>query len=229
MNQERNEQVLNVLREHREKIQKNGEIAPLIGSHMDPALKEDIGYTMFGVERDSETVKKLESLGFKAIYPAELSEEAISRMSDVDKYVYEDKMKRALIIDGKETNLSLEFAKMISDHYLSADITSTHFWGLDRTNNSITKYIGLGHHKEGTAENLQSLLSSVGFNPTLDGEKYDKSITISSDIPYPAVKRTKFEQIYDKGKGKIQGMFAKLKSIVKPKNQIKENEQDERE
>ena len=57
MNQERNEQVLNVLREHREKIQKNGEIAPLIGSHRDPALKEDIGYTMFGVERDSETVK----------------------------------------------------------------------------------------------------------------------------------------------------------------------------
>lgn len=223
MNQERNEQVLNVLREHIEKTKKNGEITPLIGSH-----KEDMGYTMYEMERDSETVKKLESLGFKAIYPAELSEEAISRMSDTERYVYENKMKRALIIDGKEQNLSLEFAQMISDHYLSAD-TPTHLWGLDRTNNSLTNYIGLGHHKEGTAENLQELLSSVGFNPTLDGEKYDKSITISSDIPYPAVKRSKFEQIYDKAKGKIQGMFAKLKSIVKSKDQVKENEQDERE
>lgn len=228
MNQERNEQVLKVLREHREKIQENGEIAPLIGSHRDPALKEDIGYTMFGMERDSETVKKLESLGFKAIYPAELSEEEVSRMSDADRYVYEDKMKRALIIDGKETNLSLEFGKMISDHYLSAD-TPTLLWGFDKENNSLTNHIGLGHHKEGTAENLQALLESVGFNPTLDGEKYDKSITISSDIPYPALKRSKLEQIYDKAKGKIQGMFAKLKSIVKSKDQVKESEQDERE
>lgn len=228
MNQERNEQVLNILREHNEKIQKNGEIAPYISFHSDPALKEDIGYTMYGLERDSETVKRLESLGFKAIYPAELSEEAISRMSDSEKDVYEGKMKEALIIDGKEPNLSLEFAKMISDHYLSAD-TPTHLWGLDRTNNSLTNHIGLDNRKEGTAENLQELLSSVGFNPTLDGEKYDKSITISSDIPYPAVKRSKFEQIYDKAKGKIQGMFTKLKSIVKPKDQVKENEQDERE
>ena len=228
MNQERNEQVLKVLREHREKIQENGKIAPLIASNRDSVLKEDIGYTMYGMERDSEAVKKLESLGFKVIYPAELSEEKVSRMSDVDRYVYEDKMKRALIIDGKETNLSLEFGKMISDHYLSAD-TPTHLWGFDKENNSLTNHIVLGHHKEGTDENLQALLESVGFNPTLDGEKYDKSITISSDIPYPAVKRSKFEQIYDKAKGKIQGMFAKLKSIVKPKDQVKENEQDERE
>lgn len=228
MNQEKNEQVLNVLREHREKIQKNGEVAPLIGSHRDSTLKEDIGYIMLGLERDSETVKRLEGLGFKAIYPAELSEETISRMSDVEKYVYEDKMKRALIIDGKEPNLSLEFAKMISDHYLSAD-TSTHLWGLDKTNNSLTNHIGLGHHKEGTAENLQELLSSVGFNPTLDGEKYDKSITISSDIPYPAVRKSKLEQIYDKSKGKIQEVFAKLKAFVNQKDKVKENDTDERE
>lgn len=127
MKQERNEQVMEILAEHRENIQKNGEIAPLIGSHRDPALRENIGYTMQGLERDSDTIKKLEGLGFKAIYPAELSEEVIARMSTAERYVYDDKMKRALIIDGKETSHSLDFAKMISDHYLSAD-TSHHLW-----------------------------------------------------------------------------------------------------
>lgn len=126
MKQERNEQVLEILAEHRENIQKNGEIAPLIGSHRDRALRENIGYTMPGLERDSDTIKKLEGLGFKAIYPAELPEEVIARMSTVERYVYDDKMKRALIIDGKETSHSLDFAKMISDHYLSADDTSNH-------------------------------------------------------------------------------------------------------
>lgn len=220
MNQERKEEVSNILDKWAR------ENKTMIGVHS--FNKEAIGYTVGGGGReiDSETVKKLESLGFKAIYPAELSKEEVSKMSDVDRYVYEDRLKRALIIDGKEPNLSLEFGRIISDHYLSAD-NKTLLWGVDK--NSLNKVIGLSHHKEETAQNLQALLESVGFHPTLDGEKYNKSITITSDIPYPAVKRSKFEQIYDKAKGKIQGMFAKLKSIVKPKDQVKENEQDERE
>ena len=60
-------------------------------------------------------------------------------------------------------------------------------------------------------------------------EKYDKSISISSDIPYPAVRKSKLEQIYDKAKGKIQGVFAKLKALVNPKDQVKENDTNERE
>ena len=56
-----------------------------------------------------------------------LRDEVIARMSTAERYVYDDKMKRALIIDGKESSHSLDFAKMISDHYLSAD-TSHHLW-----------------------------------------------------------------------------------------------------
>ena len=76
---------------------------------------------------------------------------------------------------------------------------------------------------------MGKLLGSVGFEPVIEGEKYDKSISISSDIPYPAVRKSKFEQIYDKAKGKIQGVFAKLKALVNPKDQVKENDTNERE
>ncbi len=227
MKQERNEQVMKILEEYRDEYTKNGKIAPAIGSQMDPNLKENIGIYMRELKRDSDTIKKLEGLGFKAIYPAELSEEAIARMSTAERYVYDEQMKDALIIDGKETNHSLDFAKMISDHYLSTD-TSHHFWGLYNEDKSIKRYIE-SNHKEGTAENLVELLGSVGFKTAIEGEKEDKSVSISSDIPYPTVRKSKFEQIYDKAKGKIQGVFAKLKTLVNPKDQVKENDTNERE
>lgn len=228
MNQERNNQVWSILREYQDQEKNKDYYSRPIGCFQDPASHEVIGYKVEKLERNSKTVKQLESLGFKAVYPAELSEKEISYMDVGEKYVYESRMKNPLIIDTKETNLSLDYAQLISDHYLSAYRVPS-AWGVNKNANSLTTTIDLGHYKEGTDKNLQKLLNSVGFNPTLDGEPYSRNFTVSSDIPYPIVKKSKFEQIYDKAKGKIKGMFEKLTSIVKPKDKIKENEQNERE
>ena len=218
MEQERSKQLKETFRE--KDMQKNKQIMVDISQS---SLKETIGYRMSDLE--PYTVKDLEALGFKVIYPAELSEDRVYRMSTREKYFYDYQMKEALIIDGKEQSHSLELAKIISNHYLSADTIPPGYWGIDETGTSLTKDIEFDHYKEGTAEKLQELLSDIGVNPTLDGE----SITISSDIPYPTVRKSKFEQIYDKAKGKIQGTFAKLKALVKPKDQVKENNTNERE
>ncbi len=97
--------------------------------------------------------------------------------------------------------------------------------GVNSNNNSISQNINLSNYREGTAQNLQNLLTNVGFKSSIE----NGHITISSDVPYPAVKKSKFLQIYDKAKDKIQGVFAKLKSLVNSKDQVKESNQDERE
>lgn len=228
MKQERVEQIREILEEYRKNMQNNGEIVPKSCVYTDLALKENMGFDMPGLEINSNTVRKLESLGFKVIYPAELSAEEIAMMTDEERYEYNAKIKNPLIIDGKETSHSLEFAKMISNHYLSGN---KQLWSFDKENNSLTRHIRPSDYKEGTVENLEKLLSNVGIEPAIEeNEEYHyKSFTISSDIPYPAVKKSKLEQIYDKAKGKIQGVFAKLKALVNQKDQVKENDTNERE
>lgn len=215
MNQEKYEQVVDLLNQNRKK----GE---LIGESLDPTSKEANALSLT-LNKDSETVKKLERLGFKVIYPAQLAEEAVARMDVTQKYVYDAKMSNALIIDGKEQNLSLDFANTIARHYFSTG--DSIIGGVDIENNTMTEYPH-GNFVEGTNNDFQDLLNGLGFQTEMN--EYG-NITVSSDIPYPAVKKSRFEQIYDKAKGKIQGAFTKLKSLVTSKNKVKENDINERE
>lgn len=219
MIQERYEQASNLLSQH---LKENNQMG-MIGVSRDPSSKENNGLTIAGLNRDSDTVKELESLGFKVIYPAQLTEQAVDRMDDVQKYVYNAKMSTPLIIDGSEKCLSLNLENLLAKHYFKAGMPD--IAGFDSRNNSITRYLRHGFPPE-TNANYKKLLDDLGFQTEMD----DKGrITTSSNVPYPAVRKSKFEQIYEKAKGKIQGAFAKLKELVNQKDKAKENETNERE
>ena len=218
MIQERYQQASNLLSQH---LKENGSKV-LIGDSFDRSSKEYNGLILSGLDRDSATVKKLESLGFKVIYPAPLTEKAVDRMDVGDKYVYDAKMSYALVIDGKEQNLSLDFANTIARHYFSNGYVLE---GVDFEKNSITEHPH-GDFREGVSSEFQDLLNGLGFQTEMDERG---NVTVSSDIPYPVVRKSKLEQICDKAKGKIQGVFAKLKALVNPKDQVKENDTNERE
>ncbi len=222
MIQERFEQALNLLGQHLKDNVPMGNLGKL-GISMDRSSGEKNGLSLSKLDKNSDTVKKLEDLGFKVIYPAPLTEKAINEMSVGERYVYDAKMNTALVIDGNEQNRSLDFARTISQHYFSNG--SGMRTGLDTKNNSITEY-PFGDFEEGVSAGYQDLLNDLGFKTEMN--EYG-NVTVSSDIPYPAVKRSKIEQIYDKAKGKVQGIFAKLKGLVNSKDKVQENDTNERE
>lgn len=167
-----------------------------------------------------ETVSELESLGFKVIYPAQLTEKAISKMDSAQQSVYNGQMNNALIVDTQGTH-TLDEAQLISEHYFQAGYISN---GIDGQSNSVTSY-PIGDFKEGSNKEYKDILDSVGYETSIDDKGH---VVASSNIPYPAVKKSKFAKIYDNAKGKIQGVFNKLKSIVNTKGQTKENDSNER-
>lgn len=193
-----------------------------MGAICDPSTMETNGLVQYNLKRDSETVKTLESLGYKVIYPAQLTEDKVARMDVTEKYLYDERMNQALVIDGNEKQLSLDFANAIAKHYFSNGLVMA---GVDIENNSITEYPH-GEFVEGVNKDFQDLLNSIGFQTEMNEHGH---VAVSSKIPYPAVKKSKFKQIYDKAKGKIQESFAKLKSLVNSKNKVKENNTNERE
>lgn len=219
MNQERQKQAINLLNQYAEK----NEPREIIGYSSDPTSKDEAnGFVLNGLARDSGTVEELESLGFKVIYPAKIKEGEIGRWGLETKKINKIFGNNALVIDGEEKHLSLDFANMIAKHYFSCGYSIS---GVNIQNNSITEYPH-GNFEEGANIEFQNLLNDLGFKTQMT--EYG-NVTVSSDIPYPAVKKSKFEQIYDKAKGKIQGAFAKLKSFVTSKEQVKENDTNERE
>lgn len=213
MIQERYDQMNDLLRQY---LNENNPMG-IMGDCFDPSSKEHNGLLCPGLDKDSETVKHLESLGYKVIYPAQLTEEAVGRMDEAKKYAYDAKMKNALVIDGNEKCLSLDLERLIADHYFSAGIPA--IAGVDFRNNSVIRGSYSIDFPPETNENYKALLDDIGFQT----EKDDKgNVTISSNIPYPAVTKSKFAQIYDKAKEKIQGALAKLKAFVKPKDKDQE-------
>lgn len=214
MNKERSQQAISILDQYKDGLKNKGEQPPIVGYSIDPVSQEHIGYYI-SMEKNSNEVAKLESLGFKVIYPAELTEDAISQMTVADKFTYELKMKRALVVDKQEPKHSLEFAEMISNHYLSADPLQQ-LWGIDEKRNTISRNIGLGHHPEGTAESLQRILNDVGVSSTLEGENLTKSITISSEVPYHTVDPSIYAQMHNDVRHSIGSTFDRLKKSTSP-------------
>ena len=220
MIQERYEQMDDLLRQY---LNENNQMG-LMGECKDPSSKEYNGLVCPGLDRESETVKKLESLGFKVIYPAPLREEIVDRMDEAKRYSYMARMNNALVIDGKENCLSLNLEDLIAKHYFAAGITP--LAGMDFQNNSVTRYGNNYDFPPETNANYKALLDDIGFQTEMDDKG---NVTTSSNIPYPVVRRSKFERIYDKAKEKIQGAIAKLKALVNPKNKVQENDNNERE
>lgn len=221
MIQERYQQMDEILRQY---LNENNPMG-LMGQCFDPSSKEHNGLVCPGLDRQSETVKELESLGFKVIYPAQLKEEVVNRMNEAQRFSYMAKMNNALVIDGNEQCLSLNLEDLIAKQYFDAS-TITPLAGMDYQNNSVTRYGNSYEFPPETNANYKKLLDDIGFQTEMDDKG---NVTTSSNIPYPVVRRSKFERIYDKAKEKIQGAFAKLKALVNPKDKVQENDNNERE
>ena len=122
-----------------------------------------------------------------------------------------------------ETNqtLAIELQNYATNYYSAGNGCIS---GVDYKENTTTQY-PVGDFKEGANTQLRNILSRLGFETQIDEKG---KVTTSSDIPYPAVKRAKFAQIYNKAKEKIQGAFTKLKALVNSKDQDKEKDTNER-
>lgn len=186
-------------------------IDTLVGVNTDPHSGEYSTLSYSGLDRDSDTVKKLEEAGFKVVYPAELKEQEVDKMDDDKRAEYDIKLRTALIVDGKEETRSLDLANAISSHYFSTGHGL--MGGVSAENNSITEF-PQGQFVDGSSDKLNKLFTDLGYESQVT-ENGD--ITVKSDIPYPTVQKSKFRQLYDMGKEKISSSFAKLKSFFKAK------------
>lgn len=191
----------------------------------DFSTKVPCGEILHGLNRDSKTVRQLEELGYRVIYPSPLKQEAVEKMDIADKYVYDAKMNTALIIDGKEEALSLELEGIIANHYYSAG--TMNLGGLDIKDNSVTRYgsFDTGFPPEVDA-NYQKLLGDIGFQTRRDDKG---NLVIPSDIPYHTVKKSKFKEIYGQAKDKIRDALSKIKNMTKSKDKEKAKENDSQE
>lgn len=176
----------------------------LIGYNTDPSSKKQCALTI-ELAKDSDLLQELESMGFKAIYPAELADNEIARMDEAQRNTYNIRQQNALIVDTKEDCLSLNLANSIANHVYS-NAHSGHLDGLDTVNNAVTYYPDHTKFKEGTHENLQATLSELGYQTDLT----DDRVTVHSNIPYPSVNKSKFAKIFEMAKNKIHNVAEKL-------------------
>ncbi len=186
------------------------------------------------MKRDPEVIRKLETLGFKVIYPAEISESDQKRLEETDisdKYTYEIKRDNALIVDTQLQHHSMSLAVTIAEHYFSLGKEYASDYGLDMGGlgiNQLFECMSEGFRAQHENE-FDEILKSVGFETEQAQNIGDMNyLKIHTDGQLYPVKQSKFSQIYMNAKDKIQGMFNKIKAIVKPKTKEKENDSNER-
>lgn len=219
MNQDRSKQAINILNEYNKK--RKIEEQEFIKTSENPHTHEDIGYSL-KMDKNSKEIQQLEDLGFKVIFPAELTEEAVAKMDVAQRHEYDTKLNEALIVDTNGQH-SLDLASVIAKHYFQEGHCMQ---GVSAQSNSLTEY-SHGEFKEGNNQEYKKLLDEIGYETTMDE---NGRVTAFSDIPYPAVQKSKIEQIYENAKGKINGIFSAIKNRFNSKNQdqVKENEENER-
>ena len=222
MNKERSQEVMGLLEEYMSNHGKQ-----IIGESKDPTFKEENGYSL-RLSKDSNTVKDLEARGFKVIYPAKLKDEFEQPNGQGEfikgKYLNEQFKDNAFIIDSSEKP-SLDLANAIARHYFLEGENGHILTGMDAKSNAMTFFTHGSGYIDGANQDFSELLNGMGFETQID--EYGR-VTASSNIPYPApaIQKSKFEQIYDKARGKIKDMFSKIKSIAHSKEQKQNNDKD---
>lgn len=213
-----------------EKVDLTGQ---MMGVGTDPYthIQESLSVKM---KRNPEVIKKLEALGFKVVYPAEISESDQKKLEEKDngdKYIYNIKRDNALIIDTQLQHHSMSLANTIAKHYFSLGKEYASDYGVDIGGvgtNQLFERMSEGFRAQHENE-FDEILKSVGFETeqaqNIGGMSYLKIHTDGQMYP---VKQSKFSQIYMNAKDKIQGMFNKIKAIAKPKTKEKENDSNER-
>lgn len=172
----------------------------LAGETRDTSSKETMGLSI-NLDKNSEELKKIESLGFKAIYPAELPDEVIARMDESRRAQYERNKNHAYFVDTQGEANTLQRASHIAKHYHSLSNVAG-LSALDTQNNSMA-FQSASDCKE---DNLQNILNDLGYDTNLE----NGWLTVHSDIPYPSVSKSKFAKIFEIAKDKIHSVAEKL-------------------
>ena len=204
----------------------------VVGKDLYTGIQESLSVDM---KRNPEVIRKLETLGFKVIYPAEISENDQKRLEEIDisdKYTYELRRDNALIVDTQLQHHSMSLAVTIAEHYFSLGKEYASDYGLDMGGlgiNQLFECMSEGFRAQHENE-FDEILKSVGFETEQAQNIGEMSyLKIHTDGQMYPVKQSKFGQIYMNAKDKIQGMFNKIKAIVKPKTKEKEKENDSNE
>lgn len=214
-----------------EKVDLTGQMMG-VGTDPHTHIQESLSVKM---KRDPEVIKKLEALGFKVIYPAEISENDQKRLEETDisdKYTYELRRDNALIVDTQLQHHSMSLAGKIAEHYFSLGKEYASDYGLTELggvgDNQLLESMPKGF-KAQHANEFDEILKSVGFETEKENSGNFNYLKIHTDGQIYPVKQSKFSQIYMNAKDKIQGMFNKIKSMVKTKTHEKEKKNDSNE
>ena len=167
-------------------------------------------YTVL-LDRNSRKVQELENEGYKIIFPAELSQQAVDKMEPDEKEHYEINKRLAMIVDSAEDCHSLDLARDIATHYYS-NCAGT-ITGVDYEQNALAIF-PYGDYDPNTHQELHKIYSELGYTASLDGEQ----LSINSDEPYYCVTKSKFQQIYFDTKDKLHTMIENMSTFIKNSN-----------
>ena len=156
------------------------------------------------IPQNSPEVKKIEGLGYKVIYPARLKDDKVAQMDISKRKEYEARMNTALIVNpaGKHT---VDLESLISRHYFQNGIEM----GGMGLNYVVTR--ASGDFDGDYNQEYKQMLDSLGFQTTID---QNGLVTTYFDEPIHSVNETKFEQIYNESRSKVQETLKKIKEAI---------------
>lgn len=156
------------------------------------------------IPQNSPEVKKIEGLGYKVIYPARLKDDKVAQMDISKRKEYEARMNTALIVNpaGKRT---VDLESLISRHYFQNGIEM----GGMGLNYVVTR--ASGDFDGDYNQEYKQMLDSLGFQTTID---QNGLVTTYFDEPIHSVNETKFEQIYNESRSKVQETLKKIKEAI---------------
>jgi len=155
----------------------------IVGVTFDPNSNENCAYFFPNLKDHQDIVRQFEDFGLSVVFPAELSEEAVSSMSISSKSFYEKQLKSGLVIDPNEACLSGNFLEKIGNHYYSTvPNRMAGFTKFEDGTIGITEYNYYGT-KEDINTKYYELLNSVGFPVVME----NGNVVARSIDPYVSV------------------------------------------
>ena len=190
-------------------------------------LLNDLVYKLLVQVQNRNNIRALSEDGVSIACGKEEYEETKLKLNEVqainEEYITEE--------DEKEFNENFKWDK-IPSHRIGAGAGETNIKNyikneLDGLNISAENYMDFYTLKNETMNAL--IVAQMNEKKNEENKIQEKSEHKIEGGQMPVVKKSKFEQIYDNAKGKIKEMFLAIKNKFNSKDQVKENETDERE
>ena len=190
-------------------------------------IQESLSVNM---KRNNKMIKERKYM--KVLQPVMENDDVLNIFKkNADKYIYNIRRDNALIVDTQLQHHSMSLAVTIAEHYFSLGKEYASDYGMymgETGINQLLECMSEGFRAQHENE-FDEILKSVGFETEQAQNIGDLNyLKIHTDGQLYPVKQSKFSQIYMNAKDKIQGMFNKIKAIVKPKTKEKENDSNER-